>query len=276
MQHNDWVSSFKGGLVMRFSQRLLSFAIPIAAAVTAPTVARADVHGWTLCTPSSFHSCHSVAIGTTPIMTGSVRTGTGVTITLTNLQGSGYASDNTSLSGLYRVFFGGRNFPLPMLPSFLPYNGTPTGGATGSANWYIETGTEVGGQATVDYVDAFSNGSGTIGGCSTGPLASGFTQSATTCGAGQSVVFNFTTGSIFDAGQLETVFIYALGGPPDQFDYCFSQPDAAPNGGFPTCDVQDEYITTVTPEPVTMALLGTGLFGIGGARLRRRRKTTEV
>jgi hypothetical protein len=260
---------------MRFSTRPVFLAFLSAAALAAPSIARADVHGWTLCTPSSFHSCHSVAIGTVPIMTGSVRTGTGITISLTNLQGSGYASDNTAFSGLYRVFFGGRNFPLPMTFSLLPYNGTPTGGASGSANWYMETGVQPGSQGTVHYVDASPNGNGIIGGCSSGTLAFGLTQSAKTCGAAQSVVFNFTTGNIFDAGQMETVFIQAFGAP-DTFDYCFSDPSAAPDAGFPTCDVQDEYLTTVTPEPISMALLGTGLFGIGGARLRRRKKTSEV
>lgn len=254
--------------------RRTKYVLPIvlvAASAAFPSSARADVHGWTLCTPSSFHSCHSVAIGTTPIMTGSVRTGTGVTITLTNLQGSGYASDNTSLSGLYRVFFAGRNFPLPMLPSFSSYSGTMSGGASGSANYYIETGVQMGTQ-TVHYTDTFANGSGVIGGCASGPLAFGFVQSAKTCGAGQSVVFNFSTASIFDAGQMETVFIQAFGGQ-ETFDYCFSNPGAAPDPGFPTCDVQDEFVTTVTPEPITMALLGTGLFGIGGARMRRRKQT---
>lgn len=34
--------------------------------------------------------------------------------------------------------------------------------------------------------------------------------------------------------------------------------------------------TTATPEPVTIALLGSGLVGIGGARLRRRKKDSSA
>lgn len=254
---------------MRSTQRAALLALLIPALALSPRSAHADIHGWTLCTPSSFHSCHSVEIATTALMAGPTRIGTGVTIKITNLQGSGYLSDNTSLSGLYEVIFSRQG--LPMVFTVTPHSATMTGaGSSGSANWYSETGTDlqIGG-----YVAGYPNGNGTIGGCAGGALVFGYTTSANTCGATAMAVFSFTSGNIFDASQFQSLFIEAFGA--SEFDYCFSDPSKS-DPSFPACDVQAEYITNVTPEPVTMALLGTGLFGIGGARLRRRRKTTDV
>lgn len=46
----------------------------------------------------------------------------------------------------------------------------------------------------------------------------------------------------------------------------------ATNGQFVMDDVTYGPANTVTPEPITMALLGTGLVGIGAARRRRKRE----
>ena len=239
-----------------------------AVLMLAPRSARADIHGWTICTPGSFHSCHSVSIGAQPIMTGSVRTGTGITITVTNLQGSGYPFDNTSLSGLFQVFFSGRNFPFPMLFSLGAQGAALTGpGASGGVTFTTETGINFGTQIT-HYATVYPFSSGVIGGCASGVVAFGYVTSAHTCGAGAAAVFSFTSGTIFDARQMETVFVESLGA--NDVGFCFSDPSAF-DTAYPACDVQDQYLT-VTPEPISMALLGTGLFGIGGARLRRRRR----
>ena len=259
---------------MSWTRRTAPVALAAAFALLSARDARADIHGWTLCTPSIFHSCHSVSIATTPIIAGNVRVGTGISVSVTNLQGSGYAFDNTTLSGLFRVLFTSRDLSQPMGFAVAPHFATMTGpGASGGAQWYYETGTSVGTQNTVRYVDNYPFSQDVIGGCASGAVLFGlYNTSANTCGFNASAVFSFNSGNIIDAGQFDDVFIEAFG--PGDFDFCFADPNKAPDDGFAACDVQKEFVINATPEPVTIALLGTGLFGIGGVRLRRKRTPT--
>lgn len=50
-------------------------------------------------------------------------------------------------------------------------------------------------------------------------------------------------------------------------------PSTSPGPTTPTTPPTPE---TTTPEPVTMTLLATGLAGLGGAQLRRRRKSSDI
>ncbi len=249
-------------VLMTFS----ALAHPAWASPPAPTV----LHGWTVCTPQSFSSCHSIEIGTSPIMSGNVRTGTGVQFKLTNLQGSGYVHDNTTLSGLIEIIFNGQHINGIQL-TFQPIASTPVGpGSTGSAHWTAETGTGFG---LGGYVAGYPADSEAVGGCASGSLFfNNYFTTANTCGANAFAVFNFTTGNIFNANQFDDLFIEVVGASDAGF--CFtdiSKGNSDPD--IPQCNVYQEYVTSPTPEPVTMALLGTGLFGIGGAGLRRRRKS---
>ena len=62
--------------------------------------------------------------------------------------------------------------------------------------------------------------------------------------------------------------------PPDQFTPPAPTPTFLPPTGGPTDPTIPETTipTTVTPEPVSMALLATGLAGMGGAQLAKRRR----
>ena len=255
---------------MSWSQRAAAVGVAVLAIPVLANSARAQSrHGWTVCTPQSFSSCHSIEIGTTPIDIGNVRVGTNVNIRITNLQGSGYAHDNTTLSGLIEVIFNGQH--VNNILTFQPVASTAVGaGSTGSANWTAETGTQAG---INGYVAGYPFTSDAIGGCASGNLFfNNYTTAANTCGTSAFAVFNFTTGNLFDANLLDDAFIEAVG--PTDAGFCFT--DVTKGNGdpnIPQCNTYNEYVITNAPEPVTMALLGTGLFGIGGAGLRRRRKS---
>jgi len=252
---------------MRVVRRSLLLTLVLAGAGT--SAARGDSRTWSLCTPGALRSCHSVSIGTVPIYTGAVRTGTLVTITVANLQGSGLPGTGNEPTGLYQVVFTGPVLtPIPV--TVAQQTAAMTGaGASGVLNWQRLTVNAVAG-GTFAWVEVRGTGASPplLGGCTPGPTITG-SMTAGTCGAGAAAVFAFSIAGSLDASQFDNVWVFAYGARGSAG--CYSDPSAVPFFG-QACDVlSDPLAMEAIPEPITVVLLGTGLLGLGGVGLRRRR-----
>jgi hypothetical protein len=205
-------------------------------------------------------SCHSVTLETQGLFSGTTRIGTAVKLTVRNLQGQ-HIADNMAWSALSAV-----RLYRPTVLGSTSGSSTPTlnGGATGTPSAWSWATAAAGTWGNLRFLGAAGS---RIGGCVTG---SG--NGMWTCPG--EVIFSMSTSELFDANEFNELYLTWAGSP--NAGACTTDQTRS-GGGVAQCDPQNTTVnTSVTPEPITIALLGTGLFGIGGAHLRRRRKNNEV
>lgn len=270
-----------------FRGSLFTMAALAAPAVASATPAPAPVYTrvWKVCYTGTMKSCHSIQLQTQ--ISGSL---TAVSVTLRNLSGQPNGSgDNTTWSSLNHLRFYGTGISVNSADSTKVVTGIAAqGGANlnGAVGWnrLFNGGGLTPGVLRLNGITAPPTGSPNrrVGGCNPGVGATA--PVIMTCNG--EVVFSFNTSTLFTAWQLTGLAIRldlpASGNDNGVNKICqtdgtqYGQTTQNPNGDWTSNLCTDvSTTTTVTPEPITMALLGTGLFGVGGARLRRRKKNEE-
>jgi hypothetical protein len=252
-------------------RRLLLSAIA-ASALAGPAWGQSDsyVNGGA-CSNGAIRSCASISITTALSSTFGNVGGTVVEVYLRNLQGTD-PNDNTGGSFLTKfgllnsglgAFFG----PLTVsLVGSVGTGGTPLDdwGTAGSYN-------EIGNPSIAFSTQGSPSKNGAIQGCT---LTSSPTDYFKTCdGAGDtgSVLFRFETTGRWYASNAQFGYKVQRGGGADSVE-CVSNVDPS-NPKF--CDPPVSVETTVAPEPVTMALVATGVLGLVAAGGFSRRRITR-
>lgn len=262
---------------------LLASANPLAAQGSLAS------QSWTMCTTTTIHSCGTFALSTGAVLTGPTRTGTAVSLRVTNLQGSLPAFDNTIWSIFPAITFLG-HFP-GMLGTASPQPLTPVlPGQTAEANsWAWQSGTVLDfAGMPMSMLQVYSPSlRSTIAGCDPVDTVLGpGSPSIYTCTSAQWATFSFESASIFDADQFQTARMEAEGVTSPAADdislaQCTADPGAASQGVAPlgareeACLVLAHTIVRpgdpgVVPEPATVSLLALGFAGLLVATRRKR------
>lgn len=245
---------------MKQLRRLTSLAA-MSMAFTAS--ARADVKLFqNRCSPGSLRACASLMVTTQLNASG----GTDVRISVRNLQG--WSSDNTGGSLITRI-----GIVAPPIAGFstgltMTANGAATAGTPGSA-WFLRRPGGLGSPIELTAGIASGTKNGGIAGC--GAPQGGMPASwYRTCNGGW-VDFTFSTTNAWSANNAEVAWLTTnMAASPNTGLECGTN-DGGPNDGRNYCASAD-----VTPEPISMLLLGSGLAGLGGFGFVRRRKVDPI
>ena len=225
-----------------------------------------------MCGGTSFQTCASVIVTVTP-RPAAQGGGAVVSMQIRNLSGNNgtYAGTVFTNVGLDNVVPTSIN--VITNPRATGYVLSVTGPCSTGPNcdysryWSLANDAQNGGGVRIDLNSGTTNGSqySIATSCNDG-LAPGHNRYFVTgCAPTQGgyVTLSFAVTGDFDPTQTGDLFIKGQNGPNGQSTTCITTAG----------DKQNCYPTTVTPEPVTAVLFGTGLVALGGlGRIRRRRE----
>lgn len=250
--------------------RTLAATAALFLAAAAPAFADGS-QSWNVCGGNAFNTCASVSVTVT---------GTNVTMRVWNLSGlnNTYGSTVFTSVGLFNVPAG--------VTAVIPASGLvtnmsgPVRGTDAPGAWRIQNNTQVGGGVQLNLVGSTNNGvdggiasncaaAGTLPGgknqlwMSENAGCSGYTVGNASVNGGW-VEFSFTVSQTWDPSAGTELLVKGQNGPNGLSTQCIT----GPNGNCGPLEV--------VPEPITMALLGTGLAGLGGVGVFKRRRKTET